>query len=87
MADIAGKPHTHTAFALKRFGPRQKFRKWLEVGVGWQRENGVFHGVLDRTPLGGWTGFVHYEPVENGVPPLPLEPTKDESDGDEAAKD
>jgi hypothetical protein len=32
-----------------------------------QRENGSFQGFLDRTPIGGWTGFVHFEPVENGV--------------------
>jgi hypothetical protein len=64
---------THTAFALKRHCPRQRFTKWLEVGVGWQRENSSFQGFLDRTPIGGWTGFVHFEPVENGVPPLPPE--------------
>jgi hypothetical protein len=73
MADAAGKKPTHTAFAMKRFGPRQKFRKWLDIGVAWQRENGSFQAFLDRTPLGGWTGFIHFEPVENGVPPLPPE--------------
>jgi hypothetical protein len=36
--------------------------------VAWQRENGSFQAFIDRTPLGGWTGFIHFEPVENGVP-------------------
>jgi hypothetical protein len=73
MADAAGKKPTHTAFALKREGKRQQFRRWLEIGIGWQREDGSFQGFLDRTPIGGWTGFVHFAPVDQGPPPLPPE--------------
>ena len=73
MADAAGKKPTHTAFALKREGKKQQFPKWLEIGIGWQREDGSFQGFLDRTPLGGWTGFVHFEPTGREPPPLPPE--------------
>jgi hypothetical protein len=81
MADAAGKKPTHTAFALKRSGRRQQFRQWLEIGIGWQRENGSFQANLDRTPLGGWTGFIHFEPAGRGPPPLPPErPAANEHD-------
>ena len=84
MADTAGKKPTHTAFALKREGKRQQFRRWLEVGIGWQREDGSFHGFLDRTPIGGWTGFVHFEPTGKGPPPLPPErPAEQQATDDE----
>ena len=73
MADATDKKPTHTAFALKREGRRQQHRRWLEIGIGWQREDGSFQGFLDRTPLGGWTGFVHFEPSGRGAPPLPPE--------------
>jgi len=65
------KPATHTAFALKREGRRQQFRRWLEIGSGRMGEDGSFTGYLDRTPLGGWTGYVFFAPIGAEPPPLP----------------
>jgi hypothetical protein len=83
MADNQ-KPFTHTAFALKREGKRQQFRRWLDIGVGRQNPDGSFTGYLDRTPIGGWTGYVHFAPKEQGTPPLPAERPAQEPDSDEA---
>ena len=78
------KPPTHTARALKRVGRR--FTRWLEVGTGRQGEDGSFTAYLDRTPLGGWTGYVHFAPIGQEPPPLPPERPggpQQPADGDE----
>lgn len=63
------KAPTHTARALKRVGRR--FTRWLEIGTGRQGEDGAFHAYLDRTPIGGWTGYVHFAPIGAEPPQLP----------------
>jgi hypothetical protein len=68
MADT--KLPTHTAFALKREGRR--YGRWLEIGKARIESNGVIHVFLDRTPLGGFNGYVYLAPV--GVQPPPHEP-------------
>jgi hypothetical protein len=83
MADER-KPPTYTARALKRVGRR--FVRWLEVGTGRQGEDGSFTAYLDRTPIGGWTGYVHFAPIGTAPPALPPErPGKPQqpADGDE----
>jgi len=70
MAD--SKAPTHTAFALKREG--RKYGRWLEIGSGRQESNGVFHGILDRLPVGGFSGYVYFAPV--GTEPPPPEPER-----------
>jgi hypothetical protein len=66
MAD--SKAPTHTAFALRREG--KKFGRWLEIGTGRLDDDGVFHAFLDRTPVGGFNGYVQFAQIGK-QPPLP----------------
>lgn len=74
------KAPTHTAFALKREGKR--YGRWLEIGTARQEENGVIHVFLDRTPIGGFNGYVFLAP--KGAEPEFAEPERpaQASDGD-----
>src|ERR1017187_7959072 len=62
------KAPTHVAFAMKRL--RKTRFIWLEIGRGSLDSNGVFHGFLDRMPIGGFTGDVYFAPI-GSQPPLP----------------
>ena len=66
MAD--SKTPTHTAFALRREG--KKHGRWLEIGSARQDSTGVIHAFLDRTPIGGFNGYVYFAPI-GAQPPLP----------------
>jgi len=57
---------THTAFALKREGRRHG--RWLEIGTARQDANGVIHVFLDRTPIGGFNGYVYVAPIGAELP-------------------
>ena len=70
MAD--SKAPTHTAFALKREG--KKHGRWLETGTARQEETGVIHLFLDRTPIGGFNGYVYLAPI--GTQPPQPEPER-----------
>jgi hypothetical protein len=52
---------THTAFALKREG--KKFGRWLEIGGARTEQDGSIRVFLDRTPIGGFNGYVYLCPV------------------------
>lgn len=81
MSDDKAAP-THTAYALKREGKRSA--RWLEIGKGrYDPHTGAFHGFLDRTPIGGFNGYVYFSP--NGVnPPEPeLPPQRPDSPGED----
>jgi hypothetical protein len=67
------KPHTHTAFALKREGRRLRLGRWLEIGAARLESDGICHVFLDRLPIGGFTGYVYLAPV--GTQPPVIEPT------------
>jgi hypothetical protein len=66
------KPHTHTAFALKREGRRLRLGRWLEIGAARLEGDGICHVFLDRLPIGGFTGYVYLAPV--GTQPPVIEP-------------
>jgi hypothetical protein len=78
MAD--SKEPTHTAFALKREGRRHG--RWLEVGRARQDSAGVMHLFLDRTPKGGFNGYVYAAPIgtqpPNPEPARPAQPSDEE---------
>jgi hypothetical protein len=65
MADP--KARTHTAYTMQRIG--KKLGRWLEVGSGRIDSDGV-HVFLDRTPVGGFSGYVRLTP-HGSPPPLP----------------
>jgi hypothetical protein len=78
------KAPTHVAYAMKRLSKTRFI--WLEIGRGRLDKDGVFHGFLDRMPIGGFTGYVYFAPIGT-QPPLP-EPERplnnsDNSDVDE----
>lgn len=83
------KPHTHTAFILKREGKRHKFGRWLECGVGRVEQSGAVNVFLDRLPTGGFGGHVHLA-VIGAKPPAPEteRPARpgDQGDDDEEAE-
>lgn len=57
---------THTAYALKRQGRRAR---WLEIGVASVHSDGDgFDVLLDRMPIGGFTGHVLVR-IKNAKPP------------------
>jgi hypothetical protein len=71
-------PPTHTAFALKRGGKRAA--RWLEIGKGWlERDTNIIHVSLDRTPIGGFNGYVYLSPLGMTPPePEPQRPTRED---------
>ena len=77
------KPHTHTAFILKREGKRQKFGRWLECGVGRLDKDGTISVFLDRTPVGGFSGHIVLPPVGKKPPPPKPEPHRPGADDDD----
>ena len=64
------KTPTHTAFALRREGKR--YGRWLEIGTARQESDGIIHVFLDRTPIGGFSGYAYLSPT--GVKPPDPEP-------------
>ncbi len=67
------KAPTHSAFTRKRLGKRHF--TWLEIGNGRLDTDGTFHGFLDRTPIGGFDGYVYFAPI--GTTPPDVEPQPD----------
>lgn len=80
------KLNTHTAYSFKRLG--KKHGRMLECGTGRiDAERNQVHVFLDRTPIGGWTGYVMLSPhgVKPEPPPVqPQRPGEDEGDEDQA---
>jgi hypothetical protein len=72
---------THIAYAKKHVS--KKLFVWLEIGRGRLDEKGVFHGMLDRLPIGGFNGYTCFVPV--GAPPPAAEPERPEKANDEPA--
>lgn len=70
MADK--KEMTHTAFAMKRASKTRLVP--VEVGTGRQDSDGGFHAFIDRLPVGGFTGYVHFAPI--GQKPPEQEPER-----------
>jgi hypothetical protein len=70
---------THNAFTLKREGKR--YGRWLEIGTGRLDSAGIFHGNLDRLPIGGFNGYVHFAPI--GTHPQLPEPERPAKPSDE----
>jgi hypothetical protein len=53
---------THDAL-VKRFLDRaRKHFVWLEIGTGRLNKDGTFDGLLDRMPIGGFSGHIHFLP-------------------------
>ena len=78
------KAPTHTAFALKREGKR--YGRWLEIGSARQESSGVIHLNLDRTPTGGFNGYVYLSPV-GMKPPEPESPPQRPGQGSHDEED
>jgi hypothetical protein len=84
MTDPA-KTHTHTAYAYQRTG--KKHGRLLEVGSGRiDRDRDIVHVVMNRQPIGGYTGYVVLAPVGVKPPPAQLQPQRPDDDGDEEAE-
>jgi hypothetical protein len=62
---------THTAFTRKREGRRHR---WIGIGTGRIEPGGVFHVILETTPIGGFDGYVYMAPI--GVKPPEVEPER-----------
>ena len=74
---------THIAYALRREGKRTS--RWLEIGKArLERENGAIQVSLDRTPIGGFNGYVYLSPT--GVKPPEPETEPERPFGDENSK-
>jgi hypothetical protein len=72
---------THIAFALRKEGKR--YGKWLEIGTARHENDGVIHLFLDRTPIGGFNGYVYLSPKGMKPPdPQPERPVPLSSDTD-----
>jgi hypothetical protein len=71
------KPHTHTAWAYKRIG--KKHGRVYDCGTGRiDRDRDIAHVYMDRTPIGGWTGYVVLLP--HGTAPAPQQHDHEASD-------
>jgi hypothetical protein len=80
MADTK-EPHTHTAYAYQRTG--RKLGRFLEVGTGRiDVERNIVHVLMNRQPLGGYTGYVVLSP--HGIKPdVQARPHRPGDEGDE----
>jgi hypothetical protein len=77
MSDPA-KTHTHTAYAYQRTG--KKHGRLLECGSGRiDRDRDIVHVVMNRQPIGGYTGYVILSP--HGVKPAPPQEQPQRPDG------
>ena len=76
------KNHTHTAYAYQRIG--KKHGRMLEVGTGRiDADRNVAHVVMNRQPLGGYTGYVALLPFGTKPAPQAVQPEQvDDIDGD-----
>jgi hypothetical protein len=86
MTDVP-KNHTHTVYAYQRIGRKQN--RLLEVGSGYiDRDRDIAHVVMNRQPIGGYTGYVILSP--HGVRPPPQDPDQTdqrEVEGNELSPD
>jgi hypothetical protein len=82
MSDLP-KTHTHTAYAYQRTG--KKFGRLLEVGSGRiDHDRNIVHVVMNRQPIGGYTGYVVLSPHGGKPPPPQAQPQRPGENGDEA---
>jgi hypothetical protein len=72
---------THIAFA-KRYYTKRRFI-WLEIGKGRLDKTGNFHGLLDRLPIGGLSGYTCF--VRIGQEPPAPEPERPDDSGEDQA--
>jgi hypothetical protein len=70
---------THIAYAMKREGRR--LGRYLEVGYARQDADGTIHQFLDRTPIGGFNGYVLMVPI--GAQPPSVAPARPDQVADE----
>lgn len=75
---------THSAL-VKRFLDRaRKHFVWLHIGTGRLNKDGTFDGLLDRMPIGGFSGRVHFLPIGMTPPePEPQRPDEQPDDNEE----
>jgi hypothetical protein len=71
---------THNAYCKQRLSKTRFI--WLEIGKGRLDNNGVFHGLLNRTPIGGFNGYVYFAPI-GGAPPEEEPQRPDDIDGED----
>jgi hypothetical protein len=79
------KAPTHIAYGRVHLGKR--FGPWLEIGFGRLDNNGVFHGLPNRAPIGGaFNGYIYYAPIGAGPPPdEPARPAQSDTDNENPA--
>lgn len=72
------KKPTHTAYTLRRHG---RTARWLEIGVASMHNDGDgFDVLLDRMPVGGFTGHILVRTNNAKQPELPLPPATPEEE-------
>lgn len=72
---------THNAL-VKRFLDRsRKHFVWLEIGTGRLNKDRTFDSNLDRMPIGGFSGHVHFIPI--GQKPPESEPERPDEEPEE----
>ncbi|MGE4048548.1 MAG: hypothetical protein AB7F35_27075 [Acetobacteraceae bacterium] len=76
------KAKTHIAWGFRREG--KKHGRLLEIGMGWiDHENNKAGIVLDRLPLGAFTGFVTLLPIGEKPPAPEAQPQRPGQGDDE----
>jgi hypothetical protein len=78
MTDNDNKARTHVAYTKKWLTKKQFI--WLEIGKGRLDPGGTFQSFLDRLPIGGFNGYVHFARI--GVPPPDPEPQRPDDIGE-----
>ena len=78
------KNHTHAAYAYQRTG--RKHGRMLEVGSGRiDADRNVAHVMMNRQPLGGYTGYVMLLPFGTKPAVQAVEPEQaDDLDADQS---
>jgi hypothetical protein len=76
------KNHTHLVWAYQRTG--KKHGRLLECGSGRiDRDTNVAHVVMNRQPIGGYTGYIQLLPFGMKPAPQVAQPEQGAESGDE----
>jgi len=79
MADNADP--THTALVKQFLDRARKHFVWLEIGAGRLNKDGTFDSMLNRMPIGGFNGHVHFIRIGQKPPePEPQRPDEPEAE-------
>jgi hypothetical protein len=83
---MTDKAPTHIAYALRLEAGRKKFGRWLEIGTARiEGPDKPAHVSINRTPIGGWNGYIYLAAIGAKPPDPEVEPHRPDDPGAEGS--